>query len=779
MSKIIVALTSAILLSACVSAPESETPQANFKTQIRWTSYGIPHVKADDWAGMGYGFAYATATDGVCVVAHDVMTVNGDLSRFVGPENGNLQSDIFHRGLLTTDRLLAFSAEQSANEHEFSRGYTAGYNRYLRDHADDLPAACAGKPWVQEITQDDLVRLTMGVGIRYGLGWFQKSIASATPPGEPLADLEPGSVSLADNPLADNPMADNRYDFEIGIGSNAVALGRDVTESGRGVLFGNPHYPWRGSSRFHMIHTTIPGELDVMGVSLLTTNRVAIGFNKDIAWSHTVSTALRFTLYELQLNPENPMEYKYGDVYRPIVESGVDIDVVDEDGNTETRQQSIYLTHYGAVVMSQALPWNTEVAYAIRDVNVNNTRNMATYDALNVAESIDDIEAAISMQGVPWTNTIAADRHGTAYYADISVTPNVDAELLDRCRVTVKNLPARVVVLNGANPGCEWKNDSRSAVAGALPAQEMPRIRRNDYVTNSNDSYWLSNPDAPLEGYSPIIGPERTARTLRTRAGLNFVQQKLAEKEKLGPQDLQSIIYSQRNYAAEILLDDVLQLCEENGGPVALENTTVKMEITPACAALAGWDRHQGNDSRGAQVWTEFWRTARKIPDVYAVPFDVNNPVHTPTGIAIDNDEVAAAVRQALANAQITLQDAGIALDARWGDVQFAERKGERIAIPGGHGWAGMFGMIEADLQKDKGYTPIKHGNSFIQVISWDRDGNLDPRGMLTYSQSQEPESDHYDNLTRLYSDGRWIRFPFSEAEIQADSELLVLELIE
>jgi len=50
---------------------------------------------------------------------------------------------------------------------------------------------------------------------------------------------------------------------------------------------------------------------------------------------------------------------------------------------------------------------------------------------------------------------------------------------------------------------------------------------------------------------------------------------------------------------------------------------------------------------------------------------------------------------------------------------------------------------------------------------------------MLTYSQSQEPESEHYEDLTRLYSDGQWIRFPFSDAEIQADPELSVLELLE
>lgn len=768
MFKVVAAMVTVLLLSACSTAPEAETTTASFKTQIRWTSYGIPHVKADDWAGMGYGFAYATANDAVCVIADDVMTVNGDRSKYQGGGDGNLQSDVFHKGLLTDQNLEVFSAAQSANDHEFSRGYAAGFNRYLRDHADALPASCAGKPWVRPITEDDLARLTVGLGIRYGLGWFKQGITNAGPPGQEIASSQADLAGIDPEAL---------YNFEVGIGSNAIALGSEVSESGRGVLFGNPHYPWRGSSRFHMIHTTIPGKLDVMGASLMTTNRVGIGFNKDIAWTHTVSTALRFTLFELQLNPVNPMEYSYAGQFHPIMPQGVDVEVVDDQGQTTVQQQTIYMSHFGPLVVNKALPWNRKVAYAIRDANVANTRNIATYDALNVAESVDDIEAAISMQGVPWTNTIAADRHGTALYADISVTPNVDAEMLDRCRVTVEHMPARIVVLDGSDPGCEWKNDQRSAVPGALPAEEMPRIKRLDYVTNSNDSYWLSNPDEPLEGFSPIIGPERTARTLRTRAGLNFLQEKLAHKDRLGPTDLQEIIYSQRNYGAELLLDDILSLCDKTTDAVQLEDSQV--DVSLACASLANWDRRQGNDSRGAQVWTEFWRSARKIPDVYETPFDVNDPVHTPSGIAVENVEVAHAVLQSLAKAQLTLETAGIELDARWGDIQYAERNGRRIPIPGGQGWAGMFGMIMADLAKDKGYTPIIHGNSFIQVISWDENGRLDPRGMLTYSQSQEPESPHYADLTQLYSDGKWIRFPFSEEEIQADPNLVVLELVE
>ena len=198
------------------------------------------------------------------------------------------------------------------------------------------------------------------------------------------------------------------FDLPQGEGSNAVAMGKAVTASGRGLLLGNPHYPWQGSSRFHMIHTTIPGELDVMGASLYTTNRVAIGFNKDVAWSHTVSTGLRSTIYALDLNPADATQYKFGNGWRTMTRVSVTVPVKGDGATLTTESQTVYLTHYGPVVVSDQLPWTTSRAYAIRDVNLSNDRNAVTYDALNKARSIDDVEAAISLQGVSWTNTLAA-----------------------------------------------------------------------------------------------------------------------------------------------------------------------------------------------------------------------------------------------------------------------------------------------------------------------------------------------------------------------------------
>ena len=72
-----------LLITACTEDnPTSKVsaPANQFDVEIRWTSYGIPHVKADDWGSLGYGFAYATAKDAICTIARDMIMVRGEQS---------------------------------------------------------------------------------------------------------------------------------------------------------------------------------------------------------------------------------------------------------------------------------------------------------------------------------------------------------------------------------------------------------------------------------------------------------------------------------------------------------------------------------------------------------------------------------------------------------------------------------------------------------------------------------------------------------------------------
>ncbi len=61
---------------------------------------------------------------------------------------------------------------------------------------------------------------------------------------------------------------------------------------------------------------------------------------------------------------------------------------------------------------------------------------------------------------------------------------------------------------------CMWGGkEAGAADEGLLPNSRIPFRFRRDYVHNGNDSHWLANPSAPLEGFDRIVGIERAEVT--------------------------------------------------------------------------------------------------------------------------------------------------------------------------------------------------------------------------------------------------------------------------
>ncbi|MDF6833328.1 penicillin acylase family protein, partial [Escherichia coli] len=131
---------------------------------------------------------------------------------------------------------------------------------------------------------------------------------------------------------------------DMPIGSNGWAFGKAATGNGRGVLLGNPHFPWTTTNRFYQVHLTVPGKLDVMGASIAAFPVVSIGFNKDVAWTHTVSTGRRFTLFELKLAENDPTTYLIDGKPHKMTTRTVAFDVKLPDGRLERRTHTFYNT---------------------------------------------------------------------------------------------------------------------------------------------------------------------------------------------------------------------------------------------------------------------------------------------------------------------------------------------------------------------------------------------------------------------------------------------------
>ena len=74
----------ALMLGLC--APVRTLPSSDgADVAIRRTSHGIPHIVAESFRDMGYGYAYAFAEDNICTIASSYVTVRAERSRFFGP----------------------------------------------------------------------------------------------------------------------------------------------------------------------------------------------------------------------------------------------------------------------------------------------------------------------------------------------------------------------------------------------------------------------------------------------------------------------------------------------------------------------------------------------------------------------------------------------------------------------------------------------------------------------------------------------------------------------
>ena len=799
-------LASAVALLAGLSpAPVTAAPASDgLSATIRRTSHGIPHIVAKDFAGLGYGYGYAFASDNICTIADSYVTVDAQRSRYFGPSgswvfegNGfsanNLNSDFFFQQVIDDGRiekLLALAPPNGPRQEvkDGVRGYVAGYNRYLAETGVNgiSDPACRGKPWVHPITEMEAYRRFYELALLASSGVALDGIGGAVPSCD-APHLTPAATAAG---LAAH--------LDIDTGSNAVALGSAATRNGHGLLLGNPHFPWHGAERFYQSQMTIPGVLNVSGGSLFGVPIILIGHTDSMAWSHTVSTAFRFTPYQLTTVP-GQAAYLVDGVPENMTSRLMTVQALQADGSVQAVTRTLYRSRWGSMLTSLTgipLPWCGAVGFAMADANEANFRYANHFLETNLAHSVqEEYEVLKRNQGVPWVNTIVADNAGQAFYADISVTPNVPDAMtaigvcgtaLGTYTISSLGLP----VLDGSKSSCAWRTDPDAVAPGTFGPHNMPHVFRDDYAENSNDSYWLSNPRQPLETnpapcpcipFARIIGDQRSARGLRTRLGVTMLEEFIygfhgKVQSKFDRQQMQDMVFNDRQYGGELARDAAVSMCE--AFPLGVAPTTPPsspVAVDSACEALRKWDLTENIDSHGAVLWREFWSAAIAVQGgPWKVPFDVSNPVDTPNTLDTSNP----LVQRAFGDAVATLKGYAIPLDSPLRPLQYAQRGAVRIPIHGGPADPnGTFNAIDVGRLADKGgtygdTTAVGSGSSFVQVVSFNGTPCPDTATILTYSQSANPNSPYYADQTQMFSQKQWVTDLFCESQVLADPNL-------
>jgi acyl-homoserine-lactone acylase len=811
------------------AAPDPDGPSAtvlgdgtNYEATIRRTEGGVAHITADDVASLSFGQGWASGEDRACDLADQVVKVNGERAKHLGPgeDDANILSDLAWRSIGI--RELAEQDWESASDEVVGliTAYTEGWNAHLDEVGPDgLGDWCAGEDWVRALEPVEVYAYARSITLQASSTALVNFISTAEPPEAPGGEdgVEETEETAAPTFPAVEPVT----------ASNGWAIGSERSTEGGGMLVGNPHFPWEGQLRFWEVHLTVPGELDVYGVQLSGLPGIGIGFTEEFGWTHTVSAGRRFTAYRVDLVPGNPTTYRYGDTEREMTGEEFTIEVLGEDGSTTEETHTRWRTHYGPVLDFPGVGWTDDTTITFRDANIDNDEFVEQYLAMMQAGDLDEfIDVHRTITGVPLFNTIATSADGRAWYADTSATPKLSAEALEAYEASLETdelvaaaVQANAVLLDGSDPLFEWQEVEGARDPGLVPFDEMPVMERDDYVFNANDSFWMSHATEMLEGdYSVLHGRQRTARSPRTRENATVLDDPSAAgiaggDATLTLDELADLAVANRGFTSRALKDEVVSRCE-GAGPVAVEALTdgedgageevlpgEEVDISEACAVLAEWDGVYDTDRSGPPLWREFvsrYASSDLVEagELWAVEFDPADPVGTPSGLAPPAPGGGAdPVLENLARAVQVLGAGGVDVDVTLGEVQVAVRNDEAVPIHGGNsadgttnvvgwgqGWSTLdpwltglerepvaprssFAEVSGDVDTS-GYR-INNGTSFLLALAYTDDGPR-ARAFLTYGNTADREDPAYVEATERFSAKDWRDVLFTEEEVAA-----------
>lgn len=352
-----------ILIAAALLAPSQDgwsKLQAGTETvEVYRDAWGIPHVFARTPRAAFRAEGTLEAEDRLWQMETFRRGARGESAELQGPAALPADRDRARRGYTEEELQKLFDAG-SARMREAISAYTEGVNDRI-ERGQDLPPeyeklGVKPRPW--KVT--DSVAIGIMMARRFGeAGDLELTVARVFPllvakvgeadarkiladllrPHDPCAPttLHDHERGKADPPrekglrrapgMSDSAFGAYRAELEqvfaaresLGLptysGSNAWVVSPGRSRSGNALLYGGPMMGFGTPAVCNEIHLAAEG-LNVAGMSFPGVPAVMIGWNDRLAWTTTSGGADLVDVYTLELNPENPEEYRYGNGWR-------------------------------------------------------------------------------------------------------------------------------------------------------------------------------------------------------------------------------------------------------------------------------------------------------------------------------------------------------------------------------------------------------------------------------------------------------------------------------
>jgi penicillin amidase len=567
-------------------------------------------------------------------------------------------------------------------------------------------------------------------------------------PEQLLAEYRRAKAAAADKAVhvaSVIPTQDQLADRRADMGSNNWVVSGKLTESGMPMVTGDPHRVQEIPSLRYWVHLNAPG-WNVIGAGEPSIPGVSYGHNDHGAWGYTIYGTDTEDLYVYDINPANPLQYKFGKGWETmkVVHESVPVK------GQAAEEVDLKFTRHGPVLFEDKVHHK---AYAARAawLEPGGSPYLATL-RVDQAQNWTQFTDAISYARTPALNFVWGDKSGDIGYNAATIAPRR------------MNFSGLVPV-----PG-----DGRYEWNGFLPIKELPHVLNPDkgFYNTSND--W----QVPV-GYPHMEAVHYVwADPYRGRS----VAEQLGGAKKFSVADMTNL----QNYNLSIPARSIVPLLRD----IAIADPVARK----AAARLLHWDFILDKDSVEAGIYEMFQRRLMVNVKNIIVPAPARDALTPPLTRIVSSlaapDGSYGADPLAGRNAVLvqSLEQACADLTSRLGADMEKWTLGAyhyaRILHP-------MTAALRPDLQEkfDVGHFPRGGDNYTItatggtdnqgagasfKIVSdtYDWDASV---GQNNPGQSGDVNDPHYRDLYELWARGKYFPVFFSRPKVESVAEKTIL----
>ncbi|MCF6284248.1 MAG: acylase, partial [Candidatus Hydrogenedentes bacterium] len=443
-------------------------PNGTYEVTINRDTWGVPHIYGKTDADVSYGLAYAHAEDDFESIQEALYLTRGKLAQLKGPEAAPF--DYLVR-LFRFPEIVAekYESDLSPEVRAICEAYADGYNHYAALHPDEVV------PGVLPVTGQDVVTgFVLKTPFFFGLDNEMRRLFDGK---------RKNTVSQKKGKNAFR----NIFTDDLPVGSNTFAIAPNRTPDGKTHLAINAHQPWTGLVAWYEARLKSEEGWDIVGGVFPGTPLILHGHNRDLGWAHTVNSPDLVDVYVLEMNPDNPDQYRYEGEWHDLEKTTIPI-VVSLYGGFKWKdtQEGLYSVH-GPVVR------RPHGVYAIRYAGYGDIRQVEEWYRMGKSKNLAEFDEAMAMQAIPSFNVGYADKEGNIMYRYNALLP-----LRNPSYDYAQYLP-------GDTSETLWNSH--------LPFEQLPTVKnpKSGFIANSNGTPYRATdgPENPREAdFSPTFGIE-------------------------------------------------------------------------------------------------------------------------------------------------------------------------------------------------------------------------------------------------------------------------------